>query len=123
MTGGGDKLWLRVLDVPALLAGRRYPAEVAITLEVDDPLRPGTAGRYRLEGGPAGATCARTDGPADLALGVAELGSIVLGGGPGRDLARAGRVVASPSSMLPDPVDAATAAFAWPVAPHCLTRF
>ena len=51
-------------------------------LEVRDEMRPdgAAAGRFVLDGGPDGATCARTDAAPDLVLGVAALGAISLGG-------------------------------------------
>jgi predicted acetyltransferase len=96
-----DLLWVRVLDVPAALASRRYGASGDLVLEVDDPLGH-AAGRYRLEAGPEGAHCARCDGgtPADLLLGVEQLGSIYLGGVSPRRLAEAGRLTARDDSTL-----------------------
>jgi predicted acetyltransferase len=72
-------------------------------IEVADAFRPANSGRYRLEGGPASATCARTGEPADVALAAPDLGSLYLGGVRASTLARAGRVeertpVRSPAS-------------------------
>jgi len=47
----GRKPWmLRLVDVPAALAGRGYPAglEVEVHFAVDDPQRPGNTGHWRL---------------------------------------------------------------------------
>jgi predicted acetyltransferase len=44
----GDQLWLRLLDLPAALAARRYAAEGELVFEVTDALRPTNQGRYRL---------------------------------------------------------------------------
>ena len=87
-----DGLWLRVLDVPAALAARLYAVEDSLVFEVEDTFRPETAGRYRLSGGPDGATCRRTDSEPDLALDIADLGATYLGGTRFGTLARAGRV-------------------------------
>ena len=89
-----DWLWLRPIDVAALLGARRYASADALVLEVQDPMRPdgAAAGRFRLEGGPDGARCARTDTAADLVLDAAALGSLVLGTLPASTLARAGRI-------------------------------
>ena len=73
-----DGLWVRPLDVCALLSARRYAVEVDAGLQVRDPLL-GDA-TYRLRGGPDGAACERTDSRPDVDLGVAELGAISLGG-------------------------------------------
>ncbi|HEX6077168.1 MAG TPA: GNAT family N-acetyltransferase [Micromonosporaceae bacterium] len=46
-----EKRWmLRLVDVPAALAGRGYPAglDVEVSLEVDDPQRPGNTAAWRL---------------------------------------------------------------------------
>ncbi len=47
-----DGLWIRVLDVPAALAARRYAAPVDVVIEVTDADLPANAGRFRLVGGP-----------------------------------------------------------------------
>jgi len=93
----GDRLWLRVLDVPAVLEARRYAAPAAIVLDVEDPYG-FTAGRFLLEAGADGA--GRTtrlegeapEGAAAVALPVSELSAIYLGGVPATALARAGRI-------------------------------
>ncbi len=85
-----DGMWVRPLDVSALLAARRYPLEVDVCLEVRDDLF--ADGRYRLRGGPDGAECARTERPADLYCDVAALGALYLGGHRLSTLARAGQV-------------------------------
>lgn len=74
-----DDLWVRVLDVSAALAGRRYQVEGELVLEVVDSFRPQADGRYLLAGGPSGAECSPTDRPAELSLDVATLGTAYLG--------------------------------------------
>ena len=91
----GDALWLRPLDVAALLSARTYAVEVDTVLEVVDPLL--GDGRYRLTGGPDGASCTRTDDAPEVTLGVAALGSVVLGGTRLPWLARGGRVTGGDS--------------------------
>ncbi|MEZ5141753.1 MAG: GNAT family N-acetyltransferase [Acidimicrobiales bacterium] len=118
-----DYLWVRLLDVARALAARRYPTDAVVVLDVVDDLRAEVAGRYRLEAAAHGASCERLADddptPADLSLGVEELGAVYLGGTRLRDLEAAGRVVA----YSPDALERADAAFAWPVAPHSTTRF
>lgn len=87
-----DFLWVRMVDVAAALAARRYAIAGSLVLEVTDPFRPGTAGRYRLEGGPDGADCRCTTDEPDLALAVDDLGALYLGGVAASTLAAAGRV-------------------------------
>ncbi|WP_367125438.1 GNAT family N-acetyltransferase [Streptomyces phytohabitans] len=87
-----DGLHLRLVDVGAALAARTYAAPVDAVLEVADGFCPWNEGRWRLVGGPAGATCVRTDDAPDLALSVRELGTAYLGGPTLLALAAAGRV-------------------------------
>lgn len=88
-----DFLWCRTVDVGAALAARRYAVEGSIVVEVVDPVCPWNEGRWRLEGGPAGATCVRGDeASADLTLSATELGAAYLGGTRLAALAAAGRV-------------------------------
>ncbi len=85
-----DGMWVRPIDVAALLAARTYALELDVRVRVEDPLF-GDA-TYRLRGGADGAECGRTDDSAELTLGVAELGSAYLGGVRLQALARAGLV-------------------------------
>jgi predicted acetyltransferase len=87
-----DGLWVRLLDLEAALAARGYAADGALVVEVTDPQRPRNQGRFRLEAGQAGATCARSGADPDLVLDVAALGAAWLGGMRLASLARAGRV-------------------------------
>ncbi|MFI9269555.1 GNAT family N-acetyltransferase [Kitasatospora sp. NPDC052896] len=74
-----DFVWLRVLDVPAAFGARTYGAPGRVVLDVADP-DGHAAGRWALEVDPTGTgRVTRTDDPADLALGAAELGRLYLG--------------------------------------------
>jgi predicted acetyltransferase len=115
----GDGVWLRVLDPGAALGARRYAAEVDVVLDLADGSFPAAAGRWRVEGGPDGARCARTDRPADLVLGPAELGAAYLGDASFEHLARAGRV----EEATPGAAARAAAAFRWDPAPWAVTWF
>jgi predicted acetyltransferase len=75
-----DALWLRILDLPAAVAGRSWAAPVDVVLDVAHPEDPEIAGRWRIAGGPDGATARRTEDPADLALHAGDLASLWLGG-------------------------------------------
>ncbi len=110
-----DGLWLRVVDLPAALAARRYTTGLDVVLDVTDALQPQNAGRWRLAGGPGGARCERTEAEPDLALDVRELGAAYLGGVSLAALAAAGLV----AEHRPGSVDAAAAAFSWHVPPYC----
>ncbi len=119
----GDGLWLRLVDLPAALAARRYGTAGEVVLEVADAFCPWNAGRWRLaaggEAGAAGGTASRTGDPADLAVDVADLGAVYLGAFRLSDLARAGRVEELTSGAL----RRADALFAADRAPYCATMF
>jgi predicted acetyltransferase len=81
--GPSDFLWVRPLDVPGLLAARRYDRDASLVLEVTDVVdgRPGpAAGRYQLEVGDRIATCERSDAEPDLTVEARQLGAASLGG-------------------------------------------
>ncbi|MET9436260.1 GNAT family N-acetyltransferase [Streptomyces sp. NPDC006551] len=78
VTTQADMLWVRVLDVAKVLEGRTYGASGSLVLDLRDAGGP-AAGRYRLDASPEGAGCTRTTESADLALDIAELGTLSLG--------------------------------------------
>lgn len=77
-TSHTDFLWLRPLDVPALLAARTYPVPGSLVLELADPMGL-SGGRFLLDASPDGAACTPTTRSADLSMGVGALGSLYLG--------------------------------------------
>jgi predicted acetyltransferase len=116
-----DNLWVRILDLPVALAGRRYSAPVDVVLDVTDTRLPENAGRWRLvtgdrqDDGAYPAEVVRTQDDADLRLDVRELGAVYLGG---RSLAAQGRA-GLVAEQTPGALQAAAVAFLWPVAPVC----
>lgn len=87
-----DFMWLRLLDVPGAFAARTYAAPGRIVLQVTDP-EGWAEGRWALETTADGTgSCRPTEEPADLALGVSELGSLYLGTESAVRLAAAARV-------------------------------
>jgi len=115
-----DFLWLRPLDVAALLSARSYAVDGAVVVEVIDGFRPEGSGRYRVESAGGASSCERDDAAsADLVADVAELGSCTLGGVPWRRLVRAGRVV----EATPGAAARADAMFGVDPLPWCSTRF
>lgn len=78
-TSGYDAIWARILDVEAALASRRYGIEGSLVMEILDEMRPASRGRFRLEGGPEGASCERTEDAADVRVPVEHLGAAYLG--------------------------------------------
>lgn len=115
----GDGLYVRLVDVDAALAARRYPTTIDLILEVEDEFCPWNAGRWRLTGGPSYARCTPTDGEPDLALSVETLGAVFLGDTSLATLAAAGRV----QERTPGALAAATTAFDWPVATYSPETF
>lgn len=118
-TASYDGIWVRLLDIPAALGRRRYFAEDSLVMLVDDPFRPANAGCYALEAGPHGARCARADRDADLALDVAQLGSVYLAGVSFAELARGGLV----EERRPGAILRADQMFRSPMPPWCTTGF
>jgi predicted acetyltransferase len=114
-----DALWLRLLDVPAALAARRYAAPVDVVLSVTDELVPENTGHWHLTGGPDTASCTRTDRPADLDCDLGALGAAYLGGASLGTLAAAGRV----RELAPGTLAPASAAFGWHRAPSAVEVF
>lgn len=108
-----DDVWVRILDLPGALRERAYPCAVDVVLEVSDPLVPDNAGRWHLRGGPDGVDVTRTEEPAHLAVGIADLGAAYLGGASLAALAAAGRV----TELVPGSLAPAATAFSWPVTP------
>lgn len=120
-----DNLWVRLLDLPTALAGRRYSAPLDVVVEVTDALLPANAGTWRLQtegpdaAGTWGMTVRRTDDAPALVTDVRELGAAYLGSRSLAAYAAAGLVVErEPGSAL-----RAATAFGWPVAPLCSWTF
>ncbi|ASO19145.1 putative acetyltransferase [Actinoalloteichus hoggarensis] len=115
-----DALWVRLVDVDRALAARRYSAPLDVVLEVLDPRCPWNDGRLRLRVDEAGAaTAAATSEPADLTIGIADLGAVFLGAARLSTLAasglvsehRAGAVAEASRAFLTDPVPYCTVDF------------
>jgi len=118
-----DGLWIRLIDVPAALRGRRYSCAADLVLEVTDELLPANAGRWRLQcsgpgDGPA-VNCERTTAAADVSLPVAALGAGYLGGARLGALATAGLITEHSKGA----VAALSAAMYSDPAPWCSTNF
>ena len=103
-SGHSDFLWVRPLDVPALLAARGYDRDATLVLEVTDVLDGGpgpAAGRYRLDVRDGSATCERTEAEPDLTLEARQLGAASLGGTSLVDATRARRRARTPGGSAP----------------------
>jgi predicted acetyltransferase len=108
-----DALWLRVLDVPAALAARRYAAPVEAVIEV-----PGY-GTYEMSGDLDRAECRPTTRPADLTVTIGALGAAYLGGASLGTLADGGLVTEHTAGSLAR----ASAAFRWARSPSTPDSF
>jgi predicted acetyltransferase len=87
-----DGLWVRLVDVPAGLAARRYRTDGRVVFDVTDPFRPDNDGRYELVVERGIGRCERTGAAADLRGSVNILGAAYLGGSSFTQLALAGQV-------------------------------
>lgn len=113
--GLADGLWLRVVDVAAALAGRRYRADGALTLQVQDAFCPWNEGRWMLRVEAGIPIVEPTDAAADIACGVDDIAAAYLGGFSFRQLSEAARV----TELAPGGVARADALFATDRAPWC----
>jgi predicted acetyltransferase len=123
-----DALWVRIIDVPSALAGRRYASAVDAVIEVCDDLLPPNAGRWRLtttaaaaeDGCGLEASCVPAAGSEpDVVLDVTELGAAYLGGTRLSALAGAGLV----TERRRGAVRQLSAAMSWDTAPWCPVNF
>ena len=88
----GDGMWLRLVDVRAALAARRYTQSERLVIDVRDKFCPWNEGRFELEGDPEGAECRASTSSPDLVLSAADLAAAYLGTVRFTTLSRAGRV-------------------------------
>ena len=87
-----DGLWLRLVDVAAALAQRKYSDEGRLVIEVEDDVCPWNAARFEMEASAEESVCRATDAAPDVAITVAALASTYLGTVTFTTLADAGLV-------------------------------
>ncbi|GIH66876.1 MULTISPECIES: GNAT family N-acetyltransferase [Microbispora] len=114
-----DGMFIRIVDLPAALAARRYAAPVDVVIEVEDAFMPVNAGRWRLTGSPDSASCVATTDEPDLVCDIRALGAAYLGGASLTSLAGAELV----RETRPGALAAADVAFRWPQAPSAFEIF
>jgi len=110
-----DGLWLRVVDVPAALAGRSYSADGSIVLDVTDEFMPEVAGRWRLTVSDGRGRAEPTTDPADLQLEINDLGAVYLGAISFASLGRADRAI----ELTSEARSRADTMFESPIPPWC----
>lgn len=86
-----DDLWLRIMDIPAVLQARSYAADLSVVLQVCDGFR-GDGGRFAFETHDGRTGCTPTEAAADVELDLDVLGSLYLGAHRASALAAAGRL-------------------------------
>lgn len=114
-----DHLWLRLLDVPVALSGRRYATPGEVVLEVTDPSIVSVAGRYRLSADGDAVSCEPTTSAPELTLTQAALAAIYLGGAGLCEQMPAGGVI----EHVPGAIARVQTMFSTPLAPWNATRF
>jgi len=119
VTRYGDFFWTRILDVVRALEARRYRLDGEVVLGIDDALLEENSGRYALRIEEGVRRCERTDAAADIALPIASLGSLYLGGVTASDLATGGQV----RELTPGAIAKCDAAFSSDRKPWSATWF
>jgi predicted acetyltransferase len=114
-----DHLWVKLLDVPAALAARRYTVPGELVLQVVDESQVSAAGRFRLTAGDGQAAAEPTTASPDLTLAQTALASAYLGGVSLRGQMIAGTV----SEHTPGALQRADAMFSTALAPYNATGF
>ena len=112
-----DMLWLRVLDVAALLEGRSYEVDGRVTFEVQGPDDDPVSGTWTLAVSEGVGRVSRGGRP-EVSLDLASLGSVALGGIGMGELSAAGRVTGDRVAVA-----RMAALFRTAVQPFSLSRF
>ena len=103
-----DAIWLKFLDIPAMLESRTYPVEDALVLQIVDA-ETRESQTLALECGPEGRRCTTTTATPDLTMNEAELAAIYMGAVECSMLANVGLI--DVSGRTPDAVLRADAVF------------
>jgi predicted acetyltransferase len=112
-----DFTWLRVLDIPAALAARRYAIDGEVVMEViDDEL---VSGRYVLRAAGDQAECQTTDRSAEVEITQCAIASMYLGGFRLAQLALSGGV----RELVPGALERLDLMFSTPLPPWNATWF
>lgn len=99
LTQQEDDLWLRIMDIPAVLEARSYAADLSAVIEVSDGFR-SDGGRFALDVRNGRARCTPTSAEPDIRLGLDILGSLYLGTHKASSFSGANRLHASEHSLI-----------------------
>lgn len=97
--GVEDTLWLRMLEIPAVLEARTYAADVGVVLDISDDVL-GGGGRFALEVHDGKARCVATDAEADVHTDLSVLGSLYMAGHRASAFAAADRLRCNDSRLV-----------------------
>ncbi len=109
-----DSLWVRVMDIPVALSGRRYQADGSVILRVHDGSRPASGGTFKLDVEGGTGSCQPTDLEPQLNLTASQLGAVYMGGRSIAEMVAAGTVRAKPDNAIE-----ADRLFRWSPGPWC----
>ncbi len=116
----GDRMWLRLLDVPTALTARDYATADRLVLEVVDPDGAGyAAGRFELDVSTDGASCRASMASPDIRLNQHALAAAFLGGSS----VSAQSIAAGVDEFTAGALRRLDALLATPLAPWCATAF
>lgn len=94
-----DGLWLRMIDIPAVLQARTYSADLVAVLDVSDGVL-GGGGRFELVVSGGQAVCTATAKEPDVTCSLSVLGSLYLGTHRASSFAVANRLRCNDSALL-----------------------
>lgn len=95
---GGDRFWLRILDLPAAVAGRGFEADGQVTVAIDDPM--GYAhGVWRITAADGGGRAERVEEEPQVRLGVDALARMWHGDRNAEELALGGQAFGEPGGL------------------------
>lgn len=99
LTHQEDDLWLRIMDIPAVLEARRYEADISVVIDVSDEFRR-DGGRFALEVRDGRARCTPTTAEPDVRMDLDILASLYLGTHKASSFSAANRLYHKDSDVL-----------------------
>jgi predicted acetyltransferase len=110
-----DNVWVRLVDAPTALRGRRYAAPLDLAITVTDALIAENNGSWHLHADAfSDDVVVSPAAHGEINLDVRELGALYLGGTSANALQLAGLLTGPPEK-----VQQLTSAFSWPLQPGC----